>query len=426
MVIEPSALSPRIAFWIVPWERMERASVGLAAHTRHLVRSPLATDRVIADHASRTSSKSTMALRRLITVAPLGFVSLFALSHPALGQDASSGPSVHAMLFGDADYVATDRKIPSGFMLGQLVGHVIASLNDRLTFFSEVTATAQSTGYAIEVERSILRYDFSDAFKLSAGRYHTPIGYWNTAFHHGTWLQTTVARPEAVKYGSDFIPTHFVGAMAEGSLPANGLGLDYMVGVGNGRGANIARAGDAGDVNQNRAWTLALSARPAALFRMQVGAGYYHDQVTPPSEPGANEGIASAYVTWQSERPEFIAEYDHVEHSPLAGGPSTGNDAGYVQVAYRLTGAAHQWKPYLRAERLETAKNDVIFAPLALGYKGGIAGVRYDFSDFAALKGEYRREQFQNHDWSNGAYAQVTFTVPDIGGGGGDRTSMKQ
>jgi len=38
----------------------------------------------------------------------------------------------------------------------------------------------------------LIRYDYNDFFKLSFGRYHTPINYWNTAFHHGLWLQTTI------------------------------------------------------------------------------------------------------------------------------------------------------------------------------------------------------------------------------------------
>ncbi|HXF23282.1 MAG TPA: hypothetical protein VN602_02120, partial [Gemmatimonadaceae bacterium] len=102
-------------------------------------------------------------------------VSMFLASVPrARAQDTTSVqpvlppmPVVRAMLFGDATYVATDRKIPSGFQLGQMVGHVIVSFNDRLNYFGEFSATAQSTGYAFEVERSILRYDFSDAVKLS-------------------------------------------------------------------------------------------------------------------------------------------------------------------------------------------------------------------------------------------------------------------
>ena len=328
-------------------------------------------------------------------------------------------PVVHAMLFGDASYAGTDRKVASGFELGQVVGHVIVSFNDRLNYFGEFSATAQPTGYAFEVERSILRYDFDDAVKVSVGRYHTPIGYWNIAFHHGTWLQTTVSRPEMIKFGSQLIPTHFVGAVAEGNLPSNELGLQYIVGVGNGRGSTISRGGDAGDVNGSRAWTVSLSARPSAFFGVQFGGGYYRDRVTPSIGANATEGISSAYFAWQRERPEFIAEYVHIVHTPTAGGATAHSDASYAQLAYRLSGDAHLWKPYVRAERTTVSASDVIFAPLALGYEGGIAGVRYDFASFAALKTEYRREHFQTHDWSNSVYLQASFTVPDLGGGSG-------
>ncbi len=357
-------------------------------------------------------------MRRIIAVASIA--ATLGAAQAMQAQDAMQLPVVRGMLFGDISYVATDRKIPSGFEMGQAVGHVIVSFNDRLNYFGEFSATAQPAGYAFEVERSILRYDFDDAFKFSAGRYHTPIGYWNTAFHHGAWLQTTVSRPEMVKFGSQLIPTHFVGAFAEGALPATDLGLQYMAGVGNGRSSTISRAGDAGDLNGSRAWTLAMSARPSALYGVQMGAGYYRDRVTPASGASATEGISSAYLVWQRERPEFLAEYVHFDHTAIAGGATSHDDAYYAQLAYRLTGAAHAFKPYVRAERTTIAANDVIFAPLALGYKGGIGGIRYDFNPFAALKAEYRRERFQGNSWSNGAYVQASFTVPDVGGGDHD------
>jgi hypothetical protein len=332
-------------------------------------------------------------------------------------EEPTFNPIVHAMVFGDATYLATERKIPSGFLMGQAVGHLVVGLTDRLAYFGEVTLTSQPTGYAVELERSILRYDFTDALKLSVGRYHTPIGYWNTAFHHGTWLQTTVSRPEMVKYGSQFVPTHFVGSMVEGSLSSDGLGLGYMLGAGNGRASTISRAGDAGDPNSGRAITASLSARPAALFGLLLGGGYYRDRVSPATGPAADEGISSAYITWQHESPEFIAEYVDVRHMPVLGGATTGNHGYYVQLAYRLPGAARQFKPYARTEKLVTSSADVIFAPLALGYTGTLGGVRYDFAPFAALKAEFRREQFQGHEWTNGAYLNASFTIPNLVGG---------
>jgi hypothetical protein len=342
----------------------------------------------------------------------------------AHAQDDGQFPTVHALLFGDATYIATDRKIPAGFSLGQLVGHVNASLSDHLTFFGELSATAQSTGYAFEVERSILRYDLNDAVKISVGRYHTPIGYWNTAFHHGAWLQTTVSRPEMIKFGSQLIPTHFVGAFAEGNVPSGDLGLSYMFGVGNGRGATISRGGDAGDVNGSRAVSASIFARPITVYGLQLGAGYYRDRVTPPLAAGATEGITSAYVAWERERPEFIIEYARINHDPLQSGATTTNHTGYAQLGYRLSGDARAWKPYVRAERVSTAANDVVYAPLDLGYTGFIAGTRYDFASYAALKAEFRREKFQGFGWSRGLYVQAAFTVPDLGGG--DHNSMHE
>ncbi len=342
---------------------------------------------------------------------------------PAAAKDADAfSPSAHVMVFGDATYLATDRAIPSGFLIGQTVGHLIASLTERLAYFGEVTASSSSSGYSVEVERSILRYDVADALKISGGRYHTPVGYWNTNYHHGTWLQTTVARPEMVKYGSQFIPTHFVGAMAEGTVPAGDLGLGYIVGVGNGRGATISRAGDAGDANSNRAWTAAVSVRPSSLFGLQAGAGYYSDRLSTPAPTvvTAKEGIASGYVAWQRERPEFIAEYALVRHTPVSGGATTSNHGYYVQLGYRLPGDASAWKPYVRTEEVVTSPTDAIFTPLALGYKGTLGGLRYDFAPYAALKLEYRREQFQGKEWSNGVYLNASFTIPGLGSGEGN------
>src|SRR5204862_5228588 len=128
-----------------------------------------------------------------------------------------------------------------------------SALSSRVNYFGEISFAARidagtgsppAAGFNVEIERSIIRYDQSDMLKLSFGRYHTPINYWNTAYHHGSWLQTTISRPEMTQFGGSFIPVHFVGALAEGELPAGGLNLNYNAGVGNGRGAVISRGGD--------------------------------------------------------------------------------------------------------------------------------------------------------------------------------------
>lgn len=335
---------------------------------------------------------------------------------------AQSPMDVHVLGFADVDYLETDRSIDDGFFLGQLVGHAAAALSERTTFFAEVSATARPDEYRIEVERLILRYDFNDAFKVSAGRYHTPINYWNTAFHHGLWLQTTVSRPEMIRFGTRFQPVHFVGLQIEGSFPATPLGVGYAAGIGNGRSEDIARGGDPGDVNNHRAWLGQLYARPPSLFGLQVGGGFYIDRISPEQEEllgvpsDVDERILSAHVAWLRESPEIIAEYAHVDHELVDGGDEQSSDAFYAQLAYRLPGRADDWKPYVRYERIDPPSDDPVFEPFDLEYEGTTAGVRFDFTSLAALKVEYRRERFEMPEWFDSLYLQLSLAFGETSG----------
>lgn len=331
------------------------------------------------------------------------------------GPEASAVPPTTIIGFADVNYLETERDIEEGFVLGQLAGHVTSGLNERLTFFGEVSATARPDQYRIEVERLILRWDFNDQFKLSGGRYHTPVSYWNTAFHHGLWLQTSVSRPEMIRFGSRVLPVHFVGVLIEGGFPLAPLGIGYAGGVGNGRGDEISRGGDAGDANEHRAVLATIHARPPEIFGLQVGAAVYVDRIS--LEPGfpvvpfeVDERIFSAHVALTRERPEVLAEYARIRHEPESGDDSTDTDAWYIQAAYRLPPPADALKPYARVERIAIPSEDPVFEVDDVGYEGFLVGVRYDFASLAALKLEYRREQFGREDDENSLWAQVAFT----------------
>ena len=316
--------------------------------------------------------------------------------------------------FADFNFLTSERPIPKGFRSGQFAGHLTAELTSRLGVFAEVTATPIATGFNLEVERSILRYDFGDYLKLSGGRYHTPVGYWNTAFHHGQWLQTSVNRPEMVKFGGQFLPVHFVGLLAEGSIGSGGLAVRYHAGVGNGRGLNIARGGDAGDVNAQRAWVAGLSLSPGTPNQLSVGVSAYGDRARPVVGNPVTERMVGAFFAWTAERPEVIGEYAQSRHTQEGGGPRATSKAGYAQVAYRLPGSASAWKPYARYERVDVPANDPLLGAIAptLNYRAVLAGMRYDFAPVAALKGEYRHEKPGGTVWLDTIIIQVSFTFP--------------
>jgi hypothetical protein len=342
--------------------------------------------------------------------ASLALANLILCASEARSQEPTAVPPVLVFGFADVDYVETERSVDEGFRMGQVVGHVSAGLSERLVFFSEVSATARSDQYRIEVERAILRYEFGDPFKISVGRYHTPINWWNTAYHHGLWLQTTVGRPEMTRFGGSFIPVHFVGLLVEGSFPTSAVGIGYSAGVGNGRHSDPSRGGDAGDVNRHRAFLASVHSRPARLPRLQVGGAAYMDRAVAENGEQVDERIFSVHAVWNDETPEAIGEYAHIMHEPTSNGDDWTGDAWYLQLAYRLPGELLKLKPYARIERIATSDDDVFFGPLALDYRGGIAGIRYDFASLAALKLEYRRERFADESWGNSVWAQACFT----------------
>jgi hypothetical protein len=326
----------------------------------------------------------------------------------------ADGPFLQAFLFGDVLFTVTDADVEDGFKLGQMVAHGNATLSENVVFFGELSITARNTGYALAMERAILRYDFSDPLKVSAGRYHTPISFWNTEFHHGLWLQGSVARPEAVKFGSQYVPVHFVGAMVEGNLTS--APIYYTAGFGNGRALNIAGAGDGGDVNGNRAFVASASVRPRSVFGFRVGGGVYVDRISDVGGELADEVITSAHVVWDRGRIEAVAEYIHVSHEEIETDLSTGNPSYYVHLGYRLPNDLQAFTPYARYENMDIDEADVVFGGLVPDYEAVIAGVRFDFSDLAALKAEYRNESVAGGDRMDAWFVQASFAIPVAGG----------
>jgi len=346
----------------------------------------------------------------------LPFCQTIAQENGEVATSVTDSPEFTFMGFGDLSYISKDDSTRDGFAIGQGVAHLSATLGDSLSVFSEISATGKDSGYSLEVERIIVKYEFSDLLKLSAGRYHTPIGYWNTAFHHGAWLQTTTSRPEVFRFGSKIVPIHFVGVLAEGRWSQNRLGLSYMAGFGNGRHANIARAGDAGDINGEKAWMVQLRAAPDDFYGLNVGLGFYKDEVNPNNQPESiRENTVSAYAAWTRESPEIIVEYLHSYHELVSDGSIDGNvDAWYAQFAYRLHDDLREWKPYLRFEHTNVGNSDPLLGLLGLDYDASILGMRWDFNSYAALKAEYRNEEFGDNGRENNFRLQLSFVLAKL------------
>ena len=316
-------------------------------------------------------------------------------------------PSLKIAGFGDFNFSSTDQPgSKSGFREGQFVLQLTSPLSSRVSFFSELTLTARAAGFEPGVERTMIRYDQSDQFKVSFGRYHVFINWWNTAFHHGLWLQTTVGNPAIL---GTIVPRHFVGGMIEGTLPARGLNIGYNLGLGNGRGVGLTRAGDAGDVNNHRAWMVNLFTRPDRFYGLQTGGSFYRDKITRADGRNFREWIASGHIVWQREDPELIAEFANVNHREVGFTETFNTQTFYIQAAYRLPWFEQLWKPYYRFDYADVPAADPTFQSLS-SLRGSTVGLRYDISNFAAFKFEFRHQRRPGQSNINGVFLQNSIT----------------
>ena len=344
-----------------------------------------------------------------------------ATAAPADTAAPTSGPTVSFRGFADINYASTsndhsdDGKSADGFSLGNLVGHVSASLGHKLSFYTEVVVTQRpdSFGFDLDIARAILRYDYSDRFKISVGRYHAPVSYWNTAFHRGTWLQTTIFRPDIVKE-QFFQPDHFLGVVAEGTLwPTTGLG--YTVGYGNGRDGDLLLAGDSGGSSHHRAYVAKLFARPPQVSGIEFGGAAYHDVIAVAQTPGDvtsaisfPELILSGYIAITREPPELIAEFSQVRHHDPATGRDVDSHAFYVQGGYRIP-QAPAWKPYARFEKAVDPVDEPVFG--GLSNSKTTVGLRCELTDSTAVKVEFaQRRRPGETQHINGVFVQTAFT----------------
>jgi len=106
--------------------------------------------------------------------------------------------------------------------------------------------------------------------------FHQSIGYWNTAFHHGNWLQTTVDRPSFYEFdnaGGFFLPVADIGVSVDGAIPSGKANLHYVAEVTNGRG--VGSGSDVvqkfQDENDRKAYNVAIFARPSGFTDYRSG-----------------------------------------------------------------------------------------------------------------------------------------------------------
>lgn len=301
-------------------------------------------------------------------------------------------PEVNISGFVDVGVTSSSMNVTPQFLLGQFALQTQVNFPSNFGMFAELTLSNDPV-WQVAAQRLFLYWEQSDYLKIGLGRYHVPISWWNSTFHHGRWLQTTIDRPLALRYEAALLPNHAIGLTFDGAVPgAEVVGLRYHLsfsGGGHDHAADLSHAADHGSAGSPHvAYTGSLYIEPPALPPLRMGAAGYLDVEAEEDGEIESEAYLGAHLVWAGDSPEFILEYVQVLHpGPSAEKPVYASFGLYAQLGYRLPIDDARWKPYARFDWMEVDKDDMELMDSNSQYLATL-GLRYDAISWLALKGQ--------------------------------------
>ncbi|QSA97916.1 hypothetical protein [Methylococcus sp. EFPC2] len=268
---------------------------------------------------------------------------------------------------------------------------------DRLRFLLEwlVDRSAQ------EIQRLQLGWRWQDT-TFWLGRTHNPIGYWNTRFHHGAYLMTSISRPGMMTYENSGgpLPLHVTGLYLEGSRELGESSLYYVLNAGVGPDLSERRL-DAFDIldpegDRRPAVTLRLGYQPTAFASDEFGFSFSYTEI-----PGQAIGVqrvdqmvANAYATWRWDDFNFLTEAIFV-HNDYQGAQAQSNIGNvYGQGEWKAT---PDLTVYSRVEGSFNDAGDRYFDHFGSFVRERyLGGLRYELPYKMALKFELARERVRD------------------------------
>lgn len=310
-------------------------------------------------------------------------------------------------LYGHIQYTAEKIKAESPsnyFSLGEQDFFVTSYLNKRLTFIGETVVEYESdtkTHFLPDIERALLKYDYANHHSLIAGKFYTPLNYWNDVYSHANIYFPTIDRPS---FFNNIMPIHATGICLRGQNIGT-LGFGYDLSVTNGLSANSVV-----DFNNSKALSACLQVKP--LEGMRISASYYNDYLIDNLDHTheINEDVESGYtgainyelycmsVAYFSDKLEVLSENSYnTSHTDSLG--IANNYSAYLYVGYQIK---EKFVPYLLFDYMDMSENELRTAPINV-IKSGL-GFRWELNPTCYLKLQAERYEsgddhlFHNHN----------------------------
>ena len=254
-----------------------------------------------------------------------------------------------------------------GATVGAVDFYLSPQLGERVKGLVEMNVeVAHGSGsVGVDLERTQIGYQFSEAATLWLGRFHTPYGYYNTAFHHGLQIATSLRRPRFLAFEDQggILPAHTTGLWLTGEARDGDARLRYDLFVGNGQhiiGGTLDPQA-AGSFDGQVVVGGRLGLKPGGVLGdLQFGVSYLSGRVSSEDNPGLTRLTAAGlYAYYDTDSWEHQAEYYLFRNEDLLGGTGTHRSrAGFVQLGYRNG----LYTPYVRYERTALDQTDSYFS----------------------------------------------------------------
>jgi hypothetical protein len=286
-----------------------------------------------------------------------------------------------------------------GFNAGTLDLYLTPQFGDRVRSLIEIAIEydRDSKSSNIDMERLQLGYTVSDELTVWMGRFHTPFGLWNTTFHHGANLQTSIYRPQFIEFEDQggIIPAHSVGFWASGKIDLGAGRMTYDGYVSNGPSIRDRELdfNPYTDDSPGKMVGFNLGIQPAGVLRgLSAGLHGFTSKAASLASSGSvfNQTrlrMGGAYAAYEAFDWEAFAEYYRFLNSDVSTGMRHTSNAGFVHVG-RSFG---QWTPYARYERAGLDPGDAYFTSQREGrtYTRYVAGSRYALDARSSVKFEW-------------------------------------
>ena len=264
-------------------------------------------------------------------------------------------------------------------------------------------------GNVLDLERLTLGYTFSDAVKLRAGRFHTPLGFWNNAYHHGVQLQPTIERPDFLKFEDDggILPTHVVGASLGGRVHTGIGAVEYTAMIGNGpqivdenedgalvKGDDVLSPNNISDNNIGKAVAFNVAISPSVIDGLKLGVSGHIAEIISfdvPATVNVDQTIYAFAVTYANGPLGLAAEYFTINDKDEVSVDEDdfSNNAYYGLITFTLM---EKWVPYVMYENLSVKEDDPYMMALEIGRDTEelTVGLRYNINYRSSVKVEFR------------------------------------